>query len=247
MQVSINTAVFLTDLQAGKSQFECLKTLVGKPIDNVEIRGEFLAEETQAQELAKIETLCATQNWGLYLSVPEQLFTEGSLNSQLQDYLDLATKYHLKGLKMGLGDARHFSLNTVGQLHAMLAAFPGQLTIENQPNEFGTLPEFEVCAKALLEAVPKLGYTFDSGNWYWTGTEPELAFKTLKNAITVFHLKDISNHDTVMLGDGDTKWAQMVQALRPNIPVFLEYAITTNAFDDEIAKVAAVLKKRKNI
>ena len=74
-KVSINTAVFLNQLENGNSQFECLKQLVGKPIDAIEVRCEFFKEDGRDQELAAIQRLCEENHWQFYYSIPEALFT----------------------------------------------------------------------------------------------------------------------------------------------------------------------------
>mgnify|MGYP004475019131 CR=1 FL=1 len=244
MQASINTAVYLNEVQGGQSQFECLKQLVGQPIDNIEVRGELFDRASRDKELFMIQTLCTSQNWGFYFSIPTQLFDQGQLNPEFAEYVDLAKQYHMAGLKISLGDAAGFDLHTAATLHRLLVDYQGQVTVENQPNAFSKLPAFAETVKALLEAVPELGYTFDSGNWYWIDEPSAKAFASLKSVTTIFHLKDILNQDTVMLGEGQTDWAAMVNALDEHVPVFLEYAITPDQVLTELAKVNAVLAKR---
>ncbi len=241
MQASVNTAVFLTALQTGTSQFTCLKTLIDQPIANVEVRGEFFSAATRERELFMIDTLCKAQGWGLYFSIPEQLFTAGKLNDHLADYLALASRHHIGGLKISLGDPTGVSAATYAHLQALVATYPGQLTVENQPNVDGQMPAFAERLRTVLKAVPALGYTFDAGNWYWVASRPEEAFAALQDVITVFHLKDIRNQETVMLGTGQTDWQALVSALAPEIPVFIEYAIAPEAFATQLALVNTAL------
>lgn len=86
-----------------------------------------------------------------------------------------------------------------------------------------------------------LGYTFDSGNWYWIDQQPEPAFAALKSAITVFHLKDIKDQTTVMLGQGATDWHSLLGQLSPEIPVFLEYNIAAADLSGQIDLVKQAL------
>ena len=65
MHVSINTAAFLDQMNAGKSQYEVIQQLVGLPIDNVEVRGEFFKGNRDA-ELQKIREFVNKNDWGLY-------------------------------------------------------------------------------------------------------------------------------------------------------------------------------------
>lgn len=244
MQASINTAVFLTALQDGMSQLDCLKALIGKAIANIEVRGEFFKADTQAAELTAIDTLCQAEHWGFYFSIPEQLFEAGQLNSHLSDYLALAQRHHIQGLKISLGDAQDFDETVVAQLNDALQAYSGTLTVENQPNTLSQLPAFSTTLHRLLQAVPQLGYTFDSGNWYWLDERPETAFEQVRDVITVFHLKDIADQETVMLGDGTTDWQSLVAALPEQVPVFLEYGIALQDLGTELAKVDVALAQR---
>lgn len=244
MQASVNTAVFLTALQDGMQQADCLKALIGKPIDNIEVRGEFFKPDTREAELSAIAALCQTEQWGFYFSIPEELFEAGQLNANVPAYLSLAQQYHMQGLKISLGAVPENTTVAVATLKQWLAAYSGTLTVENQPNSLSQLPAFSQTVQALLNAVPQLGYTFDAGNWYWLNERPEAAFDQLKDQITVFHLKDIAQQDTVMLGAGTTNWQPMVQQLTDRVPVFLEYAIALQKLDSELAKVNAVLAQR---
>lgn len=118
------------------------------------------------------------------------------------------------------------------------------MTIENQPNDNGTLIEMKKAINYLNDNHIKLGYTFDSGNWYWIDENPHVAFDELRENISVFHLKDIKSKNTMMLNNGDTDWRYMLNKLGENIPVFLEYGIDENKIIDEMEKVEDVLMKR---
>lgn len=241
MQVSINTAVFLEDLQNGQTQSNCVRSLVGRPIDNIEVRGEFFTEDQKSTELQTIAQLCKDNHWGFYYSIPEELFSNDHVNPNIYDALEMANQYDLQGLKISLGNPFDVDQSELAHLKQALASCSATLTVENQPNQNGQMPAFAASVKQLLELIPALGYTFDSGNWYWINDRPEVAFESLNVITTVFHLKDILNQETVMLGDGQTDWQPMVQALAPNVPVFLEYAIAPDQLDGQIELVNQVL------
>lgn len=246
MSVSINTAIFLDQLQAGTSQLDCAKTLVGKPIDNLEVRGEFFKSETKADELAQLDALCQANHWGFYYSIPEALFDQGQLNTKIADDLEMASRYHIQGLKISLGDPKGVCANDLHEFAIWLEAAKTKLTVENQPNANSQLPLFTKQVKQLCAYEPRLGYTFDSGNWYWIDTDPAVAFNALASLITVFHLKDIADRDTVMLDHGATDWRAMLNQLADSIPIFLEYAIAPADVDAQIALVNAVISQRQN-
>lgn len=243
-KVSINTAVFLNQLENGRSQSECLKQLIGKPIAAIEVRGEFFQEDHRDLELATIQRLCKENDWQFYYSIPEALFTEGRLNENIFDYLVMANEFQIQGLKISLGDCQNTPASSLAKLQKALRAYSGVVTVENQPNQDGQLELFKDNLIKLLALVPELGYTFDSGNWYWIKEDPKSAFDSLKKWITVFHLKDIADLTTVRLGEGATNWQSMVQALNSEVPVFLEYGVATDEeLDEEIQKVNLILWK----
>lgn len=244
MQVSINTAVFLPQLQAGTSQLGCVRALVGQPINNIEVRGEFFQNTTKNAELTQLSKICATNHWGFYYSIPEELFTAGQLNIGIADYLEMASCYHIRGLKISLGDPTGVSAEDLHTLSVWTQASSAKLTVENQPNANSQLPKFAQQVNRLLTSVPKLGYTFDSGNWYWLDIDPQTAFKSLVNAITVFHLKDIRQRETVLLDQGTTDWRSMLAELTTNVPVFLEYAIAPADLPGQIDLVNTAIAQR---
>lgn len=243
MHLSINTAVFEDEIKKGKSQLECLERLPDKIIDSIEVRGEFFDEERVEEELEEISNLCEKNRWKLFYSVPQELFNSDGFNQDIENKIALAEKYNVSNLKYSLG---HINVkNTdINELNDILNNTSVNVTIENQPNDNGSLVEMKKALNYLNDNHIKLGYTFDSGNWYWINENPHVAFDELRENISVFHLKDIKSKNTMMLNNGDTDWRYMLNKLGENIPVFLEYRIDENKIIDEMKKVEDVLMKR---
>lgn len=238
MKVSINTAVFLDQMNADHSQYEVLQSLVGKPIDNVEVRGEFFNVDSREAELDKISKLAAENGWGLYYSIPEALFNDGQLNPHLDDYLAMAKKYGIRNLKISLGDYGALT-DDVKQLLNQIPTNEVSISVENEPNDHGEVPKI---FNFLDTTDGHFGYTFDSGNWYWIDQNPQSAMDELQSKMTIFHLKNIKNRDTTMLDDGDTDWRKLTAKVPDGVPVFLEYNIPNEELlDSEIAKVNELL------
>lgn len=243
MHLSINTAVFEDEIKKGKSQLECLERLPDKIIDSIEVRGEFFDEERVEEELEEISNLCEKNRWKLFYSVPQELFNSDGFNQDIENKIALAEKYNVSNLKYSLG---HINVKNVdvNELNDILNNTSVNVTIENQPNDNGSLVEMKKALNYLNDNHIKLGYTFDSGNWYWIDENPHVAFDELRENISVFHLKDIKSKNTMMLNNGDTDWRYMLNKLGENIPVFLEYEIDENKIIDEMEKVEDVLMKR---
>lgn len=245
MKVSINTAVFLHDMEKGKSQYECLQNLDGKPIDAIQVRGEFFNKDTKDDELLQIAELAKQHDWPVYYSVPEELFQEDTFADNLEDNLKMAEKFGMKGIKYFFGNKfLAFNDEQISKLSNILNNSSVEVTLENQPNDFGKLSAVESNLKWIKDSNLKLGYTFDAGNWYWIDQDPTKAFDVLHHYITNFHLKDILDHETVMLGQGKTNWKDLLTRLDKNVPVFLEYDIPEKNLDHEIEIVNEVLKRR---
>lgn len=243
MHLSINTAVFEDEIKKGKSQLECLERLPDKIIDSIEVRGEFFDEERVEEELEEISNLCEKNRWKLFYSVPQELFNSDGFNQDIENKIALAEKYNVSNLKYSLG---HINVkNTdINELNDILNNTSVNVTIENQPNDNGSLVEMKKALNYLNDNHIKLGYTFDSGNWYWINENPHVAFDELRENISVFHLKDIKSKNTMMLNDGNTDWKYMLNELDQNIPIFLEYGIDKDKVVDEMEKVEEVLMKR---
>lgn len=187
MHLSINTAVFEDEIKKGKSQLECLERLPDKIIDSIEVRGEFFDEERVEEELEEISNLCEKNRWKLFYSVPQELFNSDGFNQDIENKIALAEKYNVSNLKYSLG---HINVkNTdINELNDILNNTSVNVTIENQPNDNGSLVEMKKALNYLNDNHIKLGYTFDSGNWYWINENPHVAFDELRENISVFHL-----------------------------------------------------------
>ncbi|GAF40012.1 hypothetical protein FC83_GL003022 [Agrilactobacillus composti DSM 18527 = JCM 14202] len=245
MNVAVNTAVFLKDLQAGVPQIDCLRRLqqLALPIPAVEVRGEFFDPQQQASELAQIAQLCQQADWELYYSVPEALFTSEGVAASLSENLQLAQKYQIRSLKYSFGNLPDLTPATIADLRALLTQSGVQVTIENQPNAHGTLRQMQQDLAWVRQHQLPLGYTFDAGNWYWVAEHPEVSFGQLQDQVTVFHLKDIKHQDTVLLDQGCTDWRNLVNQLPETVPVFLEYAVDQGQLADQIKLVNAALSR----
>ncbi|WP_245994988.1 hypothetical protein [Companilactobacillus furfuricola] len=121
MNVSINTAVFLHNVENGDNQIDCLKRLVGQPIDNIEVRGELFNEQTKNEELKQINLLCADNDWGYFYSIPDELFLNDHVNEKINSYIDMADKYHIDHLKISLGSLENITDQQMGQLKQLLS------------------------------------------------------------------------------------------------------------------------------
>lgn len=245
MKTSINTAIFIDRLNKGESQIDCLKDLnvIKDQIDNIQVRGEFFKEDTKDEELSEIIKLADKNDWGVYYSVPEEFFSSKNINSDFEQNLDMAKRHNIKHLKYFIGDATGVSNEKVKQVNDALKNSDVDLTLENLSNSTGDLFHVKQGLN-LIANMSNIGFTFDAGNWYWVNENPNEAFDELKSQITNFHLKDIKDKATVLLGEGMTDWRSMVQELTDNIPIFLEYGIPDEQISNQIKLVNDEINSR---
>ncbi|MCH4172695.1 MAG: sugar phosphate isomerase/epimerase [Lactobacillus sp.] len=245
MNVAVNTAVFLKDLQAGVPQIDCLRQLqqLALPIPAVEVRGEFFDPQQQVSELAQIAQLCHQENWELYYSVPEALFSSQGVAASLAKNLQLAQQYQIRSLKYSFGSLPNLTQQDFATLTDQINQSGVQVTIENQPNAHGTLRQMQQDLAWIRHNQLPLGYTFDAGNWYWVAEHPEVSFGQLQDQVTVFHLKDIKHQDTVLLDQGCTDWRPLLAQLPETVPVFLEYAVAKDQLAAQLQLANAALSR----
>ena len=178
----------------------------------------------------------------LYYSVPEKMVEDKVPNKNLTTYLEEAKKMNIQNVKFNIGSLNEIDRAGAEELKDILSKYEMTYTIENdQTDENGTF----ACTKETLEQIKKyelpIGYTMDLGNWYWQKEDPEKSLKELKDQITIFHLKNIAFENekpgTVMLEDGVIPWKAMIEKLKDQVKVLIEYPIDEEKIADQIETV----------
>lgn len=242
MGILINTIVFQNEIRQGKTQLEACQLLKGLDITGIEVRGELFQSHTHDQELEEISQLANQMHWQLYYSIPDYLFIENQVNPKLAFYLEISDRFKLDSLKISLGAVDKITDELAGELRELLSGFTGRLTVENEPNENGHYQHVGAILEQLKFREIPLGYTFDSGNWYWVNESPTAAFEALKDYTTVLHLKNIRGRKNVLLNDGDTDWKQLLRQKPAQVLTVLEYPMTSTELHHELAEVTAVME-----
>ncbi|MCI5775887.1 MAG: xylose isomerase [Aerococcus sp.] len=238
MKVSINTAVFLDELNAGKTQLECLQTLEKEDnIAGIQVRDEFFKDDMRAEELDAIHELAQKKGWMIDYSVPQALFTDDGLNPELGNFLNLAQSHGIDALKFSLGAPTKESIK---EAELLIKPSGVSVSVENEGNDHGE-PAYVLKQLAEVTQNGVIGFTFDAGNWYWVDKAVNVnrVFLDLKDYVTVLHLKniDVAKLDTTLLEDGDTDWRALVANKPAEVPVYLEYNIPTEYLGAEMNKI----------
>lgn len=238
-ELGINLLVYKDKLDQGVLQSDLLKEIKDQGISLAEVRREYIKEDAEFEAIAKQ----ASQNqMTLYYSVPEKIVEDKYPNKNLQTYLEEAKRMNIQNIKFNIGSLNQIEETGAEKLKDILSKYELTYTIENdQTDENGTF----ACTKETLEQIRKyqlpIGYTMDLGNWYWQKEDPEESFKQLKDQISIFHLKNIAfqndQPETVMLEDGLIPWKAMIEQLKDQVKVFIEYPIEESKIKEQIEVV----------
>ena len=227
--IGINTLVYMDALQDGTPQSELLENIASHGITLAEVRREYIADDAEYDAIANA---AARNRLTLFYSVPESITMNGDINPRFTQFLDEATRMHASNVKFNQGDIRKVSQQTLRLIDREAARHEVTLSVENdQTPENCTLSCTHASLGNIAENGSAVGYTFDLGNWYWRGEDPQAAFDRLLDHITVFHLKNVNGSQdrdrlaTTMLQDGVIDWQPMLRRLPANVPVLLEFPI----------------------
>lgn len=232
-KIMINTIAFQAALKDNPSQFAQLQNF-NRPLNGFEVRGELFDPTTETQELELLKAYATNQQVNFFFSIPEQLFIKGKLNPQLAHYFELAEKFNINSLKISLGEVADVTAKQVEILNQLIDRTHTHLTVENEPNENGSLDQMAKTLNQLKQLGSKTGYTFDSGNWYWIDEDPLAALTKLQDYVTVFHLKNIESQTTLPLSQGTDMWRQLVSKLPTEIPIILEYTADNSTLNNDL-------------
>lgn len=239
--IVLNLLVFNQEFLAGKSQKELVEKAVLLGFDKIEVRREYFRD--LKSEIPEIKQLVDTHGIELFYSVPEEVFVNGTINSNLVDYLKEANEMSAQHIKWNIGDYAHFTGN-LAEL-SPLTEMGVNVTIENdQTNTSGKIKAIQTFMKAVSNEGLKIGYVYDLGNWRFVGEDEEVAAEQLKQYVTYIHVKDVESVEgqpvAAGLDKGDINWRQVLQVLPQDVPVAIEYPTEK---DSEILEAKELLEE----
>lgn len=242
-----HASVVPTVVAAGADGFEVRRELLDDDADIGELRDEIAKAVATTTVREGARSAHAPPFMTVY-SVPDNAFTPGGVIDTTTIDLRLAEAALLGAgaLKFQLGGASHVDAAALRPLAALLSETPITLLVENgQLPVGGTIDGFvrffDACHA--LEAIDginvftrSLGMTFDIGNWWWAGEDPDAACSALAAEVRYIHCKGVK-------GDGarrfavapenennvDRRWRQRLAALPQSVPRGLEFPIVAGA------------------
>ncbi|GLR07502.1 xylose isomerase [Mixta theicola] len=190
--------------------------------DGVEIRRELLTE-SELQRLPQLAEAIAEHQLKTFYSVPDALFVEdGSVNPQLDRYLQEAEQLHAQLLKLAAGPWRPGAEIT-------LANHEIRLVVENDQTEYGRL---DAIAPFFAQRHATSGMTFDMGNWLWTGDDAVAAAHLLAPYVSYIHVKAAIPYGdswrAIELDEADNVWRELLKLLPGSVPRGIEFPLQGN-------------------
>lgn len=222
----INTLVFLEQMKEGVKQCCLFKDMYDLGIKNIEVRREFIKDFDK--EIEEIKEAAKKYQITLFYSVPENIYEDQILQLQkIEQYFKEAQGMGCNNIKMTIGDYGEVNKKDALELNKLCDIYQINLRIENdQTQENGTLHKIKEFITSYKNLGGEIGVTFDVGNWLWQGEDPAENALSLKEYVTYIHLKDVEKEKpprTVLLGEGDIDYQNVLKILRKDIPVALEY------------------------
>ncbi|GKT03162.1 sugar phosphate isomerase/epimerase family protein [Furfurilactobacillus entadae] len=228
-QIVLNNLLFDADHQAGEPQLAMLQRVVDLNITNAEIRREYFFDLNA--EMAGIKSFAEAHDLKLFYSVPDALLVDGGLNPKLAMYFDEAEKMGVSVIKFNVNENPTLTEEQAAQL-ADYAARVDQINVENnQIKSTGSIEAILAFMQVMENHQLPIGYVYDMGNWRYVDDDEVEAAKALTKYVRYIHVKDDlgtgSQTKTVPLGRGDIKWQSILAILPTDVPVALEYPVTS--------------------
>lgn len=230
-QVVVNTAVYLEDLENGKSQSVCLTDLYKLGVHNVEIRREFVHGD---EDFMLIVDTAKSLGQKLFYSVPDTLFKKGKLNrSMLQVYMEEATVMQAEIIKFNVGSFNGWTQELIEEYKELTKNYKGTVTVENdQTEENGKMKALLQFLEAAKEVHLPIKATFDIGNVYWINEDPVESASKVSRYTRYVHMKDViltdAGPEAAFLGTGVIPWKRVLDEFNSDVYIAIEYPCGDN-------------------
>lgn len=225
----LNFLVFEEKVKKGVDQSDLIVEASRLGFEKVELRREYF--RNLEKEIPIIKEVAERENIELFYSVPDEVFVNKKVNSNLKEYLQEARQMGVKHIKWNIGDfTPGISLE---QLRELTATTSIEINIENDQTQTSGIIS---AIKKFMEAVQKenipIGYVYDLGNWRFVGESEIEAAKILKDFVRFIHVKDVAYLDgkpqAAGLDHGVVDWREILNILPTNCPIAIEYPTSSN-------------------
>ena len=242
--IVVNMLVFDELVKEGKKQLEFFEGLSQLGIKKIEIRRDYIKEESEFKALKE-----AAQLYGFELlySVPELLYTGQMMEeTALISYAKEANELGAKHMKFGAGYFEEVSAEDARILNKVMKEYGvDHFTIENGQESYSTAEQLNQLCTQLIEKGAAVSITFDTGNFMFVHEDPVKNAVLLKENVTYVHLKDIkaATVEMTLLNEGDISITEVLKVFPSDINTAIEYPCGHDPLDGlkkEIAKLVAI-------
>jgi hypothetical protein len=226
-RIVMNTLVYAKEIENGVGQADLIRQIADLAVGTVEIRREYI--QHFKRELPKIRERAHRDHMRVLYSVPDEIFVNGRINPNLQQYLNEGKAMGIEAIKWNVGDFAHFK----GRLKDALQPIVSQgiqVNVENDQTETSGSMQSLISFLTAVEAnAIDLGCVYDMGNWRFVQENELAAAAKLGRYVRYIHVKDVRNENgkpvVCPLDDGVIQWRDVLDRLPQNVPVAIEYPV----------------------
>lgn len=222
--IVLNLLVFDEQVKKGNLQSDLISEGIKLGFNQFEVRREYFSNIEK--ESIDIKKLADNFDLELFYSVPDEVFNQGEINTNLQTYLEEAKAFGAKHIKWNIGDFENFK----GELTELtvLTNQGIEVNIENDQTELsGKIKAIEAFMKAVTKEGINIGYVYDLGNWPFVEEDETEAAKKLAQYVKYIHVKDVKKQQdkplVKPLDHGDIDWRACLAILPCDVPIAIEY------------------------
>lgn len=237
--IIINTIVFKDLLDKGVKQFDILERVHEMGLKKVEIRREFL--DDVLSELKAIKQVAEKRDLELYYSINEDLFVDGQVNENLNQFLSELEILDAPFVKMNTGSCEGIEASTWKQLKEITAQ-SRPIRVEN--NQHPQYAQLENCLKIMQEIVEHdipISFVFDTANWVFVGDKVDDAVDAMSAYTSYLHCKNYTYQDEVLklttLFKGEIDIQELRKKFVDTVDFALEYPCTEEDLQSDIKQL----------
>jgi sugar phosphate isomerase/epimerase len=246
MTLFVNTLMYQAAVEAGTKQADLVATVAATGAKGIEVRREYFTD--LATELPAVAAAAKEAGVAVAYSIPANLFLEGGTPNP--DLATFAAETKVLGAVKAKFNTGYFA-DFTGDLAAALAPILSpdyQVNVENdQTAVSGPADHILAFLNAAKDAGLSVGYTYDLGNWAYTGGDAVANARALAPFTRYIHYKNVvENPDgsfatTTDLAAGIYDYEEIAQLL-PATDVALEYPVAdADAVAEQVARYHAGL------
>ncbi len=208
------------------SQADLLKELKSAGFQYVEVRREYI--KNGEEEMGRIAEIAKEQQLTLFYSVPDELFKENEVNSEVEGYFKEAKALQAVQVKLTLGELDNLTKQHAAQINELLHGSSIKLLIENdQTKEKGSATKLRTFMEQAADFGLPLGLTFDTGNFVYINEDPAESAELLKPFVQYVHIKNVQKTeagiDVTDIESGDLPIQAILRVFPETVPCAIEY------------------------